>query len=57
MPNAKSTPVVVIFLTKGGVQEVQVHSPTRRAEPEGTALYERVRPVVDLLDRVAKEGS
>ena len=57
MPKLKPTPVVVIFLTKGGVQEVQVHSPTRRAEPEGTALYERVRPVVDLLDRVAKEGS
>ena len=57
MPKTKPGPVVIIFLTREGVQEVQVHSPTRRAEPEGTALYERVRPIVDLLDRVAKVGS
>ncbi len=55
MLKAKFTPVVIIFLTKEGVQEVQVHSPTRHAESEGTALYERVRPIVDLLDRVARE--
>ncbi len=56
MLKVKPTPVVVIFLTKEGVHEVQVHSPTWRAEPEGSALFERVRQIVDLLDRVAKEG-
>ena len=57
MPKGEPTPVVIIFLTKEGVQEVQIHSPTRQAESEGTALYERVRPIVDRLDRVAKEES
>ncbi len=57
MPKGEPTPVVIIFLTKEGVKEVQIHSPTRRAESEGTALYERVRPIVDRLDRVAKEES
>ncbi len=54
MPDSKPTPTVVIFLTRDGVREVQVHSPTREAEVEATALYERVRPVVNRLDRVAR---
>ncbi len=57
MPKGEPTPVVIIFLTKEGVQEVQVHSPTRRVESEGTALYERVRSIVDRLDRVARGES
>ncbi len=54
MTKPTPTPTVVIFLTRDGVREVQVHSPNRRAESEGHALYERVRPVVDRLDRLAR---
>lgn len=54
MEQPKPTPTVVIFLTRKGVREVQIHSPGRRAESEGTALYERVRSIVDRLDRVAR---
>lgn len=54
MADLKSTPTVVIFVTRDGVREVQVHSPTRSSESEGTALYERVRRIVDRLDRVAR---
>ena len=54
MAEPKPTPTVVIFVTRDGVREVQVHSPTRQAEPEGQALYERVRPLVDRIDRLAR---
>ena len=54
MTGPTPTPTVVIFVTRNGVCEVQVHSPNRKAEAEGHALYERVRPVVDRLDRLAR---
>lgn len=54
MAESRPTPTVVIFVTRDGVREVQVHAPTRRAEPEGAALYERLRPLVDRLDRAAR---
>ena len=56
MPRSKVTPTLVIFVTRDGVAEVQIHSPTRQAEPEATALYERIRPIVDRLDRTARAG-
>jgi len=52
--DAKPTPTVVIFVTRQGVREVQVHAPSRKAEPEGTALYGRLRSLVDRLDRAAR---
>ena len=54
MADQKPTPTLVVFVTKHGVHEVQVHTPNRRAEAEATRLYERLRRVVDRLDRVAR---
>lgn len=54
MADPKPKPVIVIYVTRDGVETVQVHSPGRLAEREGTALYERIRPIVDRLDRVAR---
>ena len=54
MAQPEPTPTVVIFVTRKGVREVQVHSPTRSSEPEGAALYERIRPIVNRLDRAAR---
>lgn len=49
---------LVIFLDPvRGVYEVQIHSPSRKAEPEGHALYERVRPLVDRLHRAARSAA
>ncbi len=56
MVDRKPTPTVVVFVTKDGVREVQVHTPSRRTEPEATRLYERLRRAVDRLDRVARSG-
>ena len=47
--------VVVIFVTRNGVAEVQVHAPTT-GQAEGIALYGRLRPTVDRLDRLAREA-
>lgn len=55
MPDRQESPTVVIFVTPSGVREVQVHSPSRQAERDGTALYERLRPIVDRMDRAARE--
>lgn len=54
MEEQSPTPTIVIFVTRDGVREVQVHSPNRKAEPEGHALYQRVRPLVDRIDRAAR---
>ena len=50
----KSEPCIVIVVTRRGVREVQIHAPTRQAEPEGTRLYERLRAAVARLDRLAR---
>ena len=58
MPNSKPAipqATVVIFVTRDGVQEVQVHAPSRGVEADGVRLYQKVRPVVDRLDRIARE--
>ena len=54
MTEPTPTPTVVIFVTRNGVAEVQVHSPNRKAEPEGHALYQRVRALVNRIDRTAR---
>ncbi len=57
MGNAHPKPeaVVVIFVSRKGVREVQVHAP-RQAQAQGVDLYSRIRPAVDRLDRVARGG-
>jgi len=52
--DAKPTPTVVIFVTKDGVREVQLHTPARWAEREGAALFDRISKTVDRLDRAAR---
>jgi hypothetical protein len=56
VPDLKLKPVILIYLTKSGVERVQVHSPTQRSQREGLALYELVCPLIDCLDRMAREG-
>jgi len=48
--------VVVIYVSRDGVEEVQVHSQSRHAEREGDTLYAQLRPLVVRLDRKAREA-
>ncbi len=54
-PKPKPEAVVVIFVSRKGVREVQVHAP-RQAQAQGVDLYCRIRPAVDRLDRIARGG-
>jgi len=56
MSDLKRKPVIVIYLTKRGVERVQVHSPTQASEQEGITLYGLVRPLIDRLDQMARDG-
>jgi hypothetical protein len=49
-------PMLVVLVSLSGVQEVQVHSPDRAAEGAGLALYKRLQPALDLMDRTARLG-
>ncbi len=54
-PKPKAEAVVVIFVSRDGVREVQVHAP-RQAQAQGVDLYTRIRPTVERLDRIARGG-
>ncbi len=53
MADQKAAATVVIFVTREGVKEVQVHTPARY-RAEGSKLFEKVRPHVDKMDRAVK---
>lgn len=50
-------PVLIIYVSRDGVEEVQVHACKGPSQNEGDALYERLRPLINRISKKAREGS
>lgn len=50
-------PIVLIYVSRDGVEEVQVHACKGASQDEGDALYENLRPLINRISKLARAGA
>lgn len=49
--------IVLIYVSRDGVEEVQVHACKGASQDAGDALYEKLRPLIARISKKAREGA